>query len=231
MQNYKYKYDLHVHTSPVSPCGDFTPEEVVNIYKSLGFSGFVITNHFSFLRSKTFESPEDYAKYFLDDYKKAKEYGDKKGIDVILGLEIHFPQNANDYLVYGIDESDICKIIDCARSDYETFYKEFKNEKNLIIQAHPFRKNCFLENTKLLDGIEIFNLHPGHNSAVGFAAKAAYENPHLLRIGGTDFHHEGHGGMCAVVAKEKITDSFALAEVLKSKDYIMDVWGNKIFPY
>ena len=131
----------------------------------------------------------------------------------------------------GYDRDDVYRMLDFVYTDYETFYKGFKNEKNLVIQAHPFRKNCILQNTDLLDGIEVFNLHPGHNSAVGFAAKTAFENPRLLKTGGTDFHHETHQGMCATLFKERIRDSFRLAEVLKSRDYILDIWGNKILPY
>ena len=135
------------------------------------------------------------------------------------------------YLYYGVSEDDVYRMLDFVYTDYETFYKEFKNEKSLVIQAHPFRKNCVLQNTDLLDGIEVFNLHPNHNSAVGFAAKTAFENPRLLKTGGTDFHHETHQGMCATLFRERIKDSFRLAEVLKSRDYILDIWGNKILPY
>ncbi len=228
---YKYKYDLHVHTSPVSPCGDFSPAEVVDKYIALGYNGVVITNHFHPKLVDKFENPTDFAEYFLKDYRDAKEYGGKKDFDVILGIEMRFPENDNDYLVYGVSEEDVYRTLDFVFTDYETFYKEFKNEKNLVIQAHPFRKNCVLQNTDILDGIEVFNLHPGHNSAVGFASKSASENPRLLKTGGTDFHHETHQGMCATLFKERIKDSFRLAEVLKSKDYILDIWGNKITLY
>lgn len=228
---YKYKYDLHVHTSPVSPCGDFFPVEVVDKYIALGYNGVVITNHFQPKLVDKFENPTGFAEYFLKDYHKAKEYGDTKDFDAILGIEMRFPENDNDYLVYGVSEDDVYRMLDFVYTDYETFYKEFKNEKNLVIQAHPFRKNCVLQNTDILDGIEVFNLHPGHNSAVGFASKTASENPRLLKTGGTDFHHETHQGMCATLFKERIKDSFRLAEVLKSRDYILDIWGNKILPY
>ena len=230
-EEYKYKYDLHIHTSPVSPCGDFAPEDVVDKHIALGCEGIVITNHFQPRLVEKFENHRDFVDHFLNDYRKGKEYAEKKDFNVILGIEIRFPQDTNDYLIYGVDEDDVYKALDYIFTDYETFYKGFKNNRNLVIQAHPFRTGCFLQNTDILDGIEVFNLHPGHNSAIGFAAKAAYEAPHLLRTGGTDFHHETHQGMCATRFKERVTDSFHLAELLKSKDYIIDIWGNKILPY
>ena len=228
LSEYSYKYDLHIHTAPVSPCSDFSTKEVVDKHVALGYNGIVITNHFQPRLVDKFENPTDFAEYFLNDYREAKEYADTKGLDVILGIEMRFPENENDYLVYGVSEEDAYRMLDFVYTSYETFYKGFKNKRNLIIQAHPFRKNCTLQNTDLLDGIEILNLHPGHNSAIGLAAKAAFDNPHLLKTGGTDFHHETHQGMCATLFKEKIKDSFHLANVLKSKEYILDMWGNKI---
>lgn len=231
LSKYKYKYDLHIHTSPVSPCGDFSPEEVVDKYIELGCQGIVLTNHFQPHLVDKFENPDDFVKYFLNDFYCAREYGDKKGFDVILGIEMRFPENNNDYLVYGIGESDIYLASRYVHTDYVTFYKNFKTEENLIIQAHPFRKGCCLQDTDMLDGIEVFNLHPGHNSAIGFAAKAAFDNPHLLKTGGTDFHHETHQGMCVTLFSKRITDSYMLANTLRSKNYILDIWGNKVVPF
>ena len=230
-EEYKYKYDLHVHTSPVSPCGDFPPAEVVDKYIALGFNGIVITNHFQPRLVDKFENHRDFVEYFLKDYREGKAYAEGKDFDVIFGIEMRFPENENDYLVYGVSEEAAYEMLDYVYTSYEDFYKGFKNEENLIIQAHPFRKNCSLQNTDILDGIEVFNLHPGHNPALGFAAKAAYENPHLLKTGGTDFHHETHQGMCATLFKERITDSHKLADALRGKDYILDMWGNKITLY
>ena len=82
---------------------------------------------------------------------------------------------------------------------------------------------------EFLDGYEVFNMHPGHNSRVGFAAKAVYGSGKII-TGGTDFHHVGHEGMCAMVTKVPVTDSYQLADILKSGDYIFDIWGNKIVP-
>lgn len=41
-----YRYDLHVHTKEVSPCGKLTVEETVDLYKAKGYDGFWLTNHF-----------------------------------------------------------------------------------------------------------------------------------------------------------------------------------------
>ena len=225
---YKYKYDLHVHTSPVSKCGDFSPEEVVDKYIKAGFDGIVLTNHFSASALKEYKTKEELLDFYLSDYKKAYEYGREKGFSVFLGLEIRFPENDNDYLVYGIDEDDVKLAYDYIFTDYETFYKEFKNDRNVIIQAHPFRNSCVLQKLDIIDGIEVFNMHPGHNSKIAFAAKLVQENPQLLVTGGSDFHHEGHEAMCALCSKDALADSFAISETIKNRDFVLDVCGNKI---
>lgn len=231
ISDYKYKYDLHVHTSPVSPCGDIEPKGVIDRYKALGFSGIVITNHFNLSVLGNFSSKASAMEYYLKDFYDAKKYGAEIGFDVILGLEVRFPQNANEFLVYGIDEKDAFMAYDYLSKDYETFYKEFKNEHNLILQAHPYRPMCCIERSNLLDGIEVFNMHPHHNSCVALAAQTASLNPHFIITAGTDFHHEGHQGLGATCFKKRINDSFDLSMLLSSRDYIFEVCSNKIIPY
>ena len=42
-----YKYDLHVHTKEGSPCGKNTAVDIVRCYVNGGYSGIVITDHFT----------------------------------------------------------------------------------------------------------------------------------------------------------------------------------------
>lgn len=42
----KFLYETHLHTSPVSKCARTTVRESLEIYKSLGYAGVFITNHF-----------------------------------------------------------------------------------------------------------------------------------------------------------------------------------------
>ena len=45
-QKTMYRYDLHVHTSEVSPCGHLDVREMVRRYEEKGYSGIWLTNHF-----------------------------------------------------------------------------------------------------------------------------------------------------------------------------------------
>ena len=229
IKDYKYKIETHAHTSPMSPCADFTPKEVIKKYAEIGFSAIAITNHFchyTFLD----DSKETVKKRFLSDFYASYEAGEKNGIKVILGMEIRFPTNANDYLVYGFCEEDIERIFDLSFTDCATFYKEFKNDKNIILQAHPFRNGMERYNPEYLDGIETFNMHPGHNARIGEAVKYAKEHPLFITTCGTDFHHEGHQGLGGILTKTIPQNSFELATLLKSRDYLFNVAGNVVIP-
>ncbi len=228
-KEYKYKIDLHTHTKPVSPCSDITPKRMVEAYKEIGYDGIVITNHFIDFLIKS-DDPDTVSQTYLKDYYKTKEIGEKKGLKVYLGMEIRFPENCNDYLIYGIEEKDVKEIFSYIHGDYISFYKAFKNEKNVILQAHPFRNNMVLQNPDYLDGIETFNMHPNHNSRVATATKYANEHPHFIKTCGTDFHHEGHQGCGAILSKTLPEDSHGIAKLLKSGDYLFEVAGNIVLP-
>lgn len=228
-QAYPYKTELHAHTKPCSPCGDIPPREVVKNYASLGCHSVVITNHITpslFLGETASRCAESY----LADYYEAKEEGDRIGVSVILGAELRFTENNNDYLIYGISPEEIERLIELIPVGIREFYRQFKNERNLIIQAHPFRKGCEPAPADSVDGIEAFNLHPGHNSRVAMAAQYAAEQ-NLLLTGGTDYHHENHQGMCILRTPTLLQDSYELADAIRSQDLLLDVWGNLILPY
>ena len=229
LTEYKYKIELHAHTMPASPCSDMTPQMLIERYAALGFDGVAITNHFIDFLLKS-DNPQEVSDTYLKDYYDAKNYGEKHNIKVYLGMEVRFPENSNDYLVYGIGEEDIKRIHSYIHSDYITFYNEFKNSENVILQAHPFRNNIVLQDARYVDGIEVFNMHPGHNSRVALANKYAGEHGNFIKTCGSDFHHEGHQGMGATLMKELPEDSFDLARMLKSKDYLFNLAGSVVIP-
>lgn len=225
LKQYKFKTELHAHTKPASKCSEIPPEYMVEAYKNLGFTTVVLTNHFVY----TEDMSEEKVERIIADYEKTKELGDKNGLNIVLGAEIRFSESFNDYLVYGIDTDELYKINKLLGIGIAEFYRQYKNDRNVIVQAHPFRDGMTQIGLEFLDGYEVFNMHPGHNSRVGFAAKAVYGNGKII-TGGTDFHHVGHEGMCAMVTKVPVTDSYQLAGILKSGDYIFDIWGNKTVP-
>ena len=226
---FPYKSELHAHTSPVSKCSEIPVPEFVDNYISVGCNSLMITNHLTPEYADPL-FPDHTAEYYLSDYFRACEYAEGKDISILLGVEIRFPENANDYLIYGISPDDVSRMIELLPYGIENFYKEFKNDKNVILQAHPFRKRMVLAPLDSIDGIETMNMHPGHNSAVAFAAKYARDN-NLLVSGGTDYHHPGHHGMCMIRTEAPMLTSFDVAEVIKSKRFLFDLSGHLTIPH
>lgn len=227
LKQYPYTTELHAHSSPASPCGDFSPSEVVEFYKAAGVTSLALTNH---LHPYWLDGdPKERAETYLSDYRKACEAaGDD--INIILGVELRFTENNNDYLVYGVCEEDIEYFISLIPHGIENFYKEAKNDRNVILQAHPFRKNMELAPVNAIDGIESLNMHPNHNSRQSLATRYAKENG-LLVSGGSDFHHKDQHAICLMRTENEMKNSYDVAAALKSRKALFDCSGHIIIPY
>ncbi len=230
-EQYKYKIELHAHTSPASGCADLAPCDVIDRYADIGFDCIAITNHFykmTLERLTTGTSKEDEIEAYLKDFHEAKKRGEERGIKVILGAELRFKsQNDNDYLIFGIDEKDLFDIYDYLDGTYEDFYRAYKNDKNFLIQAHPFREGLERADADCVDGVEGFNLHPNHNSGVALSTKFGKDNQKII-VAGTDFHHEGHQGLANIRTVSCPCNSFELAEILKNDDFLLETMGTII---
>jgi len=231
-KEYRYRIEMHAHTKPASLCSEVLPNQLVEIYAKLGFDAVVLTNHFIFEMSPfdSKNSIKDGMDLYLKGYYDAKKYAEKYGIKILLGSEIRFTENHNDYLIYGVDEKMLYDIYPLLSGGIENFRKEYKMPNSVLVQAHPFRDNMTTINSKLLDGIETYNMHPGHNSRVAMATRYAKDNAIDIVTAGTDFHHlnVGHEGAAALRTKILPNDSFELAKILKSKDYIFEIGDNSI---
>ncbi len=227
LQEFPYRMELHAHTSPVSGCAHVSAVETVQKYAAKGFAGIVITNH---VNPDIFRyTPKSWADYYLKDYEDAVAEGEKCGVRVLLGMEIRFTENNNDYLVYGVDRDFVLDIYEFVDKGIEAFYQKFRGEHRVILQAHPCRNGMTYIQPQFLDGIEVFNLHPGHNSRIGMAARRATEKKGVI-VGGSDFHHDGDEGMLAMRTRALPADTFALADILKREDYVLEIGDSIILP-
>ena len=105
--------------------------------------------------------------------------------------------------------------------------------KSVFLQAHPFRDGMEEVDPKLLDGIEIFNMHPEHRSRNALANIYAKKNKMNIVIAGSDFHSlRGRDlSVSAIRTRKMPEDSFEFAGILKSKDYLIEIGNNSlIFP-
>lgn len=227
LKDYYYTTELHAHTNPASFCGDFPANEVVDFYVAAGVNTLSITNHFNsnLLIGNLNENINNY----LSDYRLAKECANGN-INIILGIEIRFDGSNNDYLVFGIEEDELPFYAELTPYGIENFYKQVKNDRNVIIQAHPFRDGVTRAPIDSIDGIEAYNLHPNHNQRNALATQHARKN-NLLVTGGSDFHHVTHHALCLLRSKTELKNSFDVADAIKSKNVVFDCNGSIIIPY
>lgn len=229
IEKYCYKTELHLHTSPASSCSKVSPELAVKIYANLGYHSIVICNHF-FRNMRFADNKKRCICAYLEDYDAAVNAGEKYGVNVILGCEIRFEENANDYLLFGINKEFLNFAYDSLSMGIDEFSKQFRSDKRLLIQAHPFRNGMTEVPVECLDGIESFNMHPNHNSRVALASKYAKKHC-LIQTAGTDFHHQGHEGMAAFLTRTEVKTSCDIVNILRSGDYFFEIGGNILLPY
>ena len=225
---YPYRIELHAHTTPASVCSDITPKVLVETYKKLGYDAVVVANHF--VHGSKGETAKENVDILMHDYEQTKKYGDELGIKVYLGAEIRFWENSNDYLIFGITEEMLTEIYELLPYGVEKFRKNYSMPDSLFIQAHPMRNGMEVVDPALLDGMEVFNMHPHHNSRVGLASVYARENHIPIIIAGSDFHHPNkkHEGVAALLTERLPEDSFDLAKLIKDGDYLLEVGQSSI---
>ncbi len=228
LSEYKFQIELHAHTSPASSCSQIPPKMLAEIYKGLGYNAVTMANHFTFEYCGL--SKNEVIDRFFGDYEEAEKRGKEIGIKVILAAEIRFDESENDYLIYGVNRNMLEEIYDLLPYGVDNFRKTYKMPDSVFLQAHPFREGMEKVNPAILDGIEVFNMHPNHNSKVGLAAVYAKEQNFSVVTAGSDFHHPDrcHEGVSAIRTKVLPQDSFHLASILRSGDYLMEVGRNNI---
>ncbi|HHW47563.1 MAG TPA: PHP domain-containing protein [Clostridiaceae bacterium] len=216
-----YKYDTHVHTSEVSPCGKVNALELVKLYKAAGYDGLVVTDHYcdEYFYSLDGLSWEEKIDMYLSGYRTALAEGQRIGLEVILGIELRFSENENDYLVYGIDESFLKKYKELYKLGIKRFRKMTSGMDILIYQAHPFRSWIEPVDPALLDGVEVFNGNPRQDNmnhkALSFAKKH-----NLKMISGSDFHRKEDLARGGIIIPRKVKTSAELVQLLRNDEVL-----------
>lgn len=223
-----YYYDLHIHTSNVSPCAHVEAEEVVRLYAEAGYTGIVITDHYYdrfFERLEPLSWPDKVARY-LEGYQRARKTGEILGVDVLLGAEIKLNNSLNDYLVYGMTEEFLLEYPALYELNLEQLSSLLRGHGMLLYQAHPFRNYMARVDPALLDGIEVFNGNPRHNSRNHLAA--AYARAHGLgMVSGSDFHQVMDLATGGIAVPEKLAGSHDLVRILADGLIYRLIAGNK----
>lgn len=198
-----YRYETHLHTSPVSKCAKADVRESLEFYKSIGYDGVFITNHF--IDGNCNHDPDasykEQINFYFSDYEKAAELSSQIGIKVFCGVEMTY--KGTDFLIYGLAKQwylEHPEIVEMKKSDELTFLAE---NGALVIQAHPFREARYIDHIRLFPrhvfGVEIINGCRSdfeNNMAKNYAG-----NYELYGFAGSDNHSAGRqpklAGMCS----------------------------------
>ena len=196
-----YKYETHLHTYPVSKCGKASVRENLLFYKSLGYDGVFVTNHFidGNINIDSETPYPDKINFYFSDYEDALELADEIGIKVFCGVEITY--KGTDFLVYGLDKQWFLNnpsIVEMKKREELDF---FIQNGALVIQAHPYREASYIDHIRLfprnVHGVEILNAN--RNEFENEMATQYAKNYGLLPFAGTDNHRAGKqalfGGM------------------------------------
>ena len=150
-----------MHTLPVSRCARYNVRENLEFYKSLGYDGIFITNHFLDGNINIDKSLpyEEKVKFYFSDYHEALALSDEIGIKIFLGVEISY--RGTDFLIYGLDEKWYLshpEIMDMKKSEELPY---LASHGALVVQAHPYRQDRHIDHIRLfphcIEGVETIN--------------------------------------------------------------------------
>lgn len=216
-----YSYETHCHTAEVSGCASVPAAEVIRHYKEAGYSGVNISDHYDtgfFLRRtaglSTFQEQAD---AWLKGYRLAKAEGDAIGLSVFLGMELRTEESSNDYLLFGVTEEfvyDNPRLYEWKMADVCKLTKEYGI---LIFQAHPYRAGLVFT-PAVLDGVEVYNRNPRHNSHNDLACKAA-ETYGLRRSSGSDYHQLEDLARGGIRTEQPLTTTQQFRDIFLSERY------------
>lgn len=219
---YKYKIETHLHTRHVSQCGQLAAEEIAQGYKQAGYDALVVTDHynrttFDYLGVST-TAPGDKLGPFLEGWRLLREECKKLGIRVFRGAELRFDECDNDYLFYGWRDDLLADPEEVFRMGIAAFAPMARSTGAIIVQAHPYRKNCTPAIARYLDGVEVLNMNPRHDSRNDRAEEYAREYG-LLRLSGSDCHRPEDIALGGILTNSLPSDDLGMARLIRSRNY------------
>lgn len=184
MSEKRYLLEAHAHTSDISMCSALAPRELVVLLKEQGYDAVVLTNHYLPGLFETQAQRES----FYQSYQLTRSIGEELGLVVLPGMELRFNDGFyDDFLVYVPDPDMLRRYEGLTEMDIRSFHRLAQAEGMLVYQAHPFRSGMHVAPPEALDGIEIHNGNPHHDSHNDQAA--AFAQAHGLRtLSGSDVH-------------------------------------------
>ncbi len=191
MTQASYKYETHCHTSEASACSHSSGAEMVQAYKSTGYSGLIITDHFFNGNTGIDQNLlwQDRVSAFYKGYENAKEAAKDMDFEVFFGWEYGY--KGTEFLTYGLDIDFLLDHPDMLDWSILEYFDRVHEAGGFISHAHPFRERFYIKKIRLypeyVDAIEVVN---SGNSKEIFNEKALEyaKKHHLIQTKGSDSH-------------------------------------------
>jgi len=185
-------YETHLHTAQASACANSRGSEYIRIYKEMGYSGIIVTDHF--FNGNTaipHNLPwKEWVKQFCKGYEDALNEGERQGFDVFFGWEETF-DGCDDYLIYGLDREWLMEHPEARNWTRGEQYRAVKAAGGCVVQAHPFRQHSHIRriilSTGCVDAVEAANTGNIEQSYDALAMRYA-QKLRLPVTAGTDIH-------------------------------------------
>ena len=217
-----YLYETHVHSSEVSRCSHVPAAELVRCYIDKGYNGIVLTDHINYSTFSDMENAswDEKISHFLEGFRiaRATAAGLDPSFSVLLGAELRVDGADNDYLLFGVCESFLRAHPDLMQMTFAQMADCAHDAGILLVQAHPFRRGMTIADWTKLDGLEVFNGNPNHESNNPIADAWA-ERHGLLKTSGSDYHGDFGENPGGIRTSVPIGDNAALLDALKSGRY------------
>ena len=212
-----YKYETHTHTSEGSACGKIVGASLARFYKSLGYTGLFITDHFykgntAIPRSLPWN---EWVTEFVKGYENAKAEGERIGLDVFFAWE--YTVEGNDFLIYGLDKDWLYAHPDQIEWHYREYLKKVREDGATVVHAHPFREAGYIDHIRLLprevDAVEVINtsMKPEVNRRADWYAREYG----LAMTAGSDNHTGKRSLLGGVFLAERIESASDYARLVK----------------
>ena len=217
-----FKIETHLHTNHVSACGHMDAAALAEGYQKAGYAAIVVTDHynrdtFNYLHIDT-TVPGDVITPFLDGFRRMEEECAKRGLRVYKGAELRFDECSNDYLLYNYPDELLAEPEKIFHLGIAAFAPLAREAGALLVQAHPYRKKCTPAIACYLDGLEVSNLNPRHESFNQRAEEYAAQF-RLLRLGGSDCHRTEDVGLGGILTEELPEDGAGLVRLIREGRY------------
>ena len=213
------KVEMHCHTDG-STCADYTIQGVVADYKRAGYGAIVVTNHYAYKEyvRQGSSTPIEYAKRFLSWIEDAQNAGKEQNLKIFFGMEVRLKYNNTEYMLYGFEKKFVLENPELYNLTQEQLFDLANQNDIFMYQTHPFRVGVVAGDPRFMHGAECFNGHYHHfnNNKL---AKEFCENNKLVKVVGTDFHHDDQPITTAILVPDEINDSIELTKYIRENKF------------